>query len=105
MITYPGDANLRVIPGGAPGGQPSALWSSPEAGRLFGEWREHFDFVIIDSSAAASFAESGLIARLADGCVYVGQADRVLAGDVLRGAEAVTNAGCEIIGCVFNADH
>lgn len=117
MIPYSGDANLTVISGGAlggsgsqsgagaQGGQPSALWSSPVADRLFGEWRERFDYIIIDSSAAASFAESGLIARLADGCVYVGQADLVLARDVLRGAEAVTSAGCEIIGCVFNADH
>ena len=105
MITYSGDSNLTVIPGGALSGQPCTLCSSSSADRLFGEWRERFDYILIDSSAAASFAESGLMARLADGCIYVGQADLVLPRDVRRGAEAVTAAGCEIIGCVFNAEH
>ena len=105
MIPYSNDANLTVIPGGTLNRLPAALWSRPEAEKLFKEWRERFDYIIIDSASAASCSESGLIARLADGCIYVGQEDRELADDVRRGAETVTSAGCGILGCVYNAGH
>ena len=104
MISYQGDANLTLLPGGTLSGLPMTLWSNPEAEQLFKEWRERFDYILIDASAAGTFAESGLIARLADGCLYVGQANRVDAGDIRKGAAAVTAAGCRILGCVLNAD-
>ena len=94
-----------LLPGGTLSGLPTTLWSNPEAEQLFKEWRDRFDYILIDSSAAASCSESGLIARLADGCIYLGQEDRVQPGDVRKGAAAVTAAGCRILGCVFTADH
>lgn len=117
MISCQGDANLTLLPAGtvsgigaqsgsgAQSGLPTTLWSNPEAEQLFKEWRDRFDYILIDSSAAASCSESGLIARLADGCIYLGQEDRVQPGDVRKGAAAVTAAGCRILGCVFTADH
>ena len=105
MLPYRGDANLTLLPGGTLSGLPTTLWSNPEAEQLFKEWRDRFDYILIDSSAAASCSESGLIARLADGCIYLGQEDRVQPGDVRKGAAAVTAAGCRILGCVFTADH
>ena len=97
--------NLILIPGGALNGLPAALWSGSEADRLFREWRDSFDYIFIDSSAAASASDSALIARLADGCVFVTQTDRVDKAAVRKGAGAVSDAGCEIIGCILNADH
>ena len=105
MVPCNNEKNLTLIPGGALNGLPAALWSGSEADRLFREWRDSFDYIFIDSSAAASVSDSALIARLADGCVFVTQADRVDKAAVRKGAGAVSDAGCEIIGCILNADH
>ena len=105
MVPCNNEKNLILIPGGALNGLPAALWSGSEADRLFREWRDSFDYIFIDSSAAASASDSALIARLADGCVFVTQTDRVDKAAVRKGAGAVSDAGCEIIGCILNADH
>ena len=102
LVPYKDRKHLTILPGGKPIDNPTPLWSSPYAEELLKSLRDKYDYVIIDAPPSAIVSDASLIARFADGCVFVVRQD--YAGvDVLReGMEMFTGTGCRLLGCVLN---
>lgn len=104
MIPYAKNNNLTLLPGGKLSAIPATLWSSPAAVQLFKELEADFDYVLIDSPASASISDSGLLARFADGYVYVVRKGYAQLPVLRKGMGTLSNFGCKAIGSVLNAD-
>ena len=106
MVPYAENSKLTVIPGvpgyHVTGADAAALWSCPAAEQFFRNLSVQYDYILIDAAASASIADSGMIARLADGFVYVVQENHADSDTLRRGADAVCKNGCAMIGSVLN---
>lgn len=63
--------NLFVIPSGAHVPDPGELIGSLRMRELVSHLRPHFDWIVIDTPPAVQFADSGVIANLCDGVLFV----------------------------------
>ena len=104
MIPYTKNGNLILLPGGKLSAIPATLWSSAAAEQLFKQLDADFDYILIDSSASASLSDSGLLAKFADGYVYVVKKAYAQLPALRKGVETLSNCGCRAIGSVLNAD-
>lgn len=77
--------NLSVLPSGPVPPSPTELLSSHRIEELLIEGARHFDTVIVDSPPVLGLADAPLLAALADGVVFVVEANRNRRGS-LRGA-------------------
>ena len=104
MIPYAKNSSLTLIPGGKLNAIPATLWSSTAAEQFFKQLKDDFDYILIDSSASASLSDSGLLAKFADGYVYVVKKAYAQLPVLRKGVETLSNCGCRAIGSVLNAD-
>jgi receptor protein-tyrosine kinase len=104
MVPYAKNCSLTLIPGGKLSAIPATLWSSTAAEQFFKQLKDDFDYILIDSSASASLSDSGLLAKFADGYVYVVKKAYAQLPALRKGVETLSNCGCRAIGSVLNAD-
>ena len=95
------DGELIVLPGGAAVESPYELWSGQAAGKLFEKLRGHFDYIIVDAPQSAVVAETGLIAELADACLFLIRRDCARFDEICEGAETFEESDCRFLGCVM----
>ena len=58
--------------------------------------------MIIDAPPSAIVSDASLIARIADGCVYVVRQDYAGVNTLREGMEMFNGTGCKLLGCVLN---
>ena len=97
------DGELIVLPGGAAVESPYELWSGQAAGKLFEKLRGHFDYIIVDAPQSAVVSETGLIAELADACLFLIRRDCARFDEICEGAETFEESGCRFLGCVMRS--
>ena len=102
IMPYKNRKHLAILPGGKAIDNPTALWSSEHATQLLSKLRENSDYVIIDAPPSAVVSDASLIARNADGCVYVVRQDYAEINTLREGMEMFTGTGCRLLGCVLN---
>ena len=67
--------NLDIIPGGPIPPNPTELVSGPALSKAIAQFKEKYDYIIMDTAPIGMVTDSALIARNADLCVYVCRAD------------------------------
>ena len=97
------DGELIVLPGGAAVESPYELWSGQAAGRLFEKLRGHFDYIIVDAPQSAVVSETGLIAEVADACLFLIRRDCARFDEICEGAETFEESDCRFLGCVMRS--
>ena len=102
LTPYKGRKHLAIIPGGTPTDNPTALWGDESTRRLLNKLRDKSDYVIIDAPPSAIVSDASLIARIADGCVYVVRQDYAGVNTLREGMEMFNGTGCKLLGCVLN---
>ena len=100
--SYRNRKHLHILPGGIPVDNPTAFWSKSSTEKLLKKLRERFDYVIIDAPPSAIVSDASLIARIADGCVYVVRQDYAGIDTLREGMEMFSGTGCKLLGCVLN---
>ncbi|HWG38890.1 MAG TPA: GNVR domain-containing protein [Terriglobales bacterium] len=91
--------HLDLVPcedGAAQPLQPRALAS------LLEHWREHYDYVLVDSDAGRSSGEAVLLSALVDGVVVVLRWGRTRMSEAQQLAEELARAHAPLLGTVFN---
>ena len=104
-------SRLTILPGGTAGnpsdgaaaGSPYELWSGQAAGELFEKFRENYDYVIVDAPQSAVVSETGLIADLADACLFLIRRDCARFDEICEGVETFEESGCRFLGCVMRS--
>ena len=94
---------LAVLPGDAAVESPYALWCGKAAGEVIEKLRGGFDYVIIDAPQSAVVSETGLIAELADACLFVIRRDCAGFDEICEGVETFEESDCRFLGCVMRS--
>lgn len=102
LLPYKNRKHLALLPGGRPIDNPTALWSNGYTEELHNKLRDNCDYVIIDAPPSAIVSDASLIARHADGCVFVVRQDYAGIDTLREGMEMFTGTGCKLLGCVLN---
>lgn len=102
LTPYKDRKHLAILPGGVPIDNPTALWSNEHTEKLIRALKEKSDYVIIDAPPSAVVSDSSLIARIADGCVFVVRQDYAGVDTLREGMEMFNGTGCKLLGCVLN---
>src|ERR1700744_1109347 len=72
--TTPNNPNLHLIPGGPVPPYPSELLGSQRMHTLMQEWREEFDFIVVDSPPVLPVTDAQLLEEMADATVLLARA-------------------------------
>lgn len=67
--------NLDILPGGPVPPNPTELVAREHLDRAIEELKKHYDYIILDTAPIAMIADTSIISRVADMCVYVCRAD------------------------------
>jgi polysaccharide biosynthesis transport protein len=97
------DKNVSVLPSGPPSPNAPTLLARTEVAALFDRLRQHFRWVLVDSSPLASVTDALLLARHADMTVLVIQHDKVDKKIVKRNLAALRRVTPNVLGAVLNA--
>jgi len=99
---HPHIAGLSVIwPGPLPP-NPTRLLRSDRLPRLLAQLREHFDRVVIDTSPISVGADASIVVGLADGVLYVVDAQRTSRSRVRAGLAQLETSRAALLGVVVN---
>jgi non-specific protein-tyrosine kinase len=94
------DGRLRILPGGAPPRNPSALLSSDRMRRLLVRLAEEADLVVLDTPPMLLVSDAIPLVGQATGVVLVGRLGRTTRDAVRRLTEVISNAGGVLLGVV-----
>lgn len=67
--------NLDILPGGPVPPNPTELVAREHLDHAIEELKKHYDYIILDTAPIALIADTTIIGRVADMCVYVCRAD------------------------------
>jgi polysaccharide biosynthesis transport protein len=71
ILSVPNNPNLYLLPSGPAPPYPAELLGSPRMHSLMEEWREEFDFVVVDSPPVLPVTDAQLLEELADATVLL----------------------------------
>ncbi len=99
-IRHTNTENLYVITAGAHA-NPDLL-ESDAYGQLIAFAREHYDYVLTDTTAISVSMEGVVAAAACDSAILVAESGVVSAGDVDTAVQKLKRAGCPVFGIVLN---
>lgn len=94
--------DLSVLPSGPIPPNPQELFGRPALTDLLVSLNESFDVILIDTSAAADFADAQIVAARAGAAVVLARKNHSLVDLVSRQTESLSRSGVEVIGTVLN---
>ena len=95
--------SLSLLLAGSTVPNPGALLSSNRMRFLVDLLSEEFDVVLFDSPPAGTISDSGAVATLSDGVIFVIRAGYARLGEIKRAQEHTTSVQTPIVGTVINA--
>ena len=93
---------LSLITAGAAPPNPSELLASERMHWILSKLQAHADFVLLDSPPCLNYADAFLLARIADGVLYVVRAGHQEKSSQHRVQKQLQQAKAWILGVVFN---
>lgn len=93
---------LSVLPAGAQPPNAQELLSRPAFAQLVTQLQDSFDVIIIDSPAAAHCADAQAIAARTGAALLVARKNLSPASRLAATAQAITQAGAQLVGSVLN---
>ncbi len=102
-VTRPSEvANLVLVPSGPVPLSPTELISSPRLEQILQEAAKDFDVVLIDSPPILGLADAPMIAALADGVIFVVEADRSRRGALKMALRRLRAVRPVLLGAVLS---
>lgn len=96
---------IFVLPAGTPNQNATRALNSPAMAKTFIDLLRDYDFVVCDSTAVLSVADTLPLTRMTDGAVVVARVGKTRRAQLAAAAEAVGDAGGEVTGLVLNGVH
>lgn len=94
--------NLYFVPSGEVLENPIALLCSPKMNSLLQDLKDGFDYIIVDSPALSTTADTNIVATRMDGAVLVVEYNESYKNQLQSCSEALEAAGANILGVVMN---
>jgi receptor protein-tyrosine kinase len=102
MLLDPGIGNLRVLASGPTPRNPAELLAGPYCRQLIDGLRALADFVIVDTPPVLAVADASILARLADGAIFVVDGENTKRSTIAQSRSQLNTAGGRILGVVYN---
>ena len=93
---------LTLLPAGPIPPNPAELLNSSRVRDIFGQLREQFDLVLIDSPPVLPVTDAAILSQYADATLLLAAAGQTRRGDLHRAAEKLDQVGATILGIVLN---
>ena len=100
MVKRPG-ASFDLLPAGSLPPSPTELVSSPRMAQLLEHFADIYDVVIIDSPPVLGLADAPMLASIADGTVFVIEAERGRSGSLKAALRRLRSMDPRILGAVL----
>lgn len=97
-----GKRNLWLVTAGTAEMPPTTVLNPARLHALFSELRAQFDYVLLDTAPVASFAESLLLAQMADGAILVVGSNSTRRESARVVKESLDTAKVTLLGVVLN---
>jgi len=94
--------NLDVLPSGIVPPNPLELLASNRFKLAIEELKKHYEYIIIDSAPVVAVSDPRVLARIADGVVFVVKADETTHQLAKKGVKRLLDIDTHIIGTVLN---
>jgi receptor protein-tyrosine kinase len=94
---------LSLLPAGAPPPNPQELLSRARFSMLLHDLRSQYDVILIDTPPAALYADAQTVAFRAGNAIVLARKDHTRVADTKSVIRALSDAGANVIGTVFNA--
>ena len=94
--------NLSFIARGKNKGDPGDLLLSTQLDYYLGQWRQAFDYVLIDSSPVFAAADAGSLAPRVDGTLFLVRSHHSSAKVTREALEQLVQRRGKVIGVIFN---
>lgn len=94
--------NLEIITSGPNSPNPVALLNSEKMKQLLDEWRQAYDYVLIDTPPVGVIADAQGLVNHVDSAIFVAGIDRATRGSVERAMEILRGSQCSLAGFVAN---
>lgn len=95
--------NLDVITSGLiSSSNPAVLLDSPKMKQLLDEWRNVYDYVLLDTAPITVTADAQSLGKHADSIIFVAALDRTNREPVAQALESLQRSKCSISGLVVN---
>ena len=95
--------NLFFMPAGPLPPDPSELLSSASMRGLLAQWREEYDFIVVDSSPILSVTDAVMLSVEVEAVILVVRAGQTAVGALRRSRDLLLNVKADILGIVLNA--
>ena len=95
-------SNLWLITAGAQGKEPNGALNPARLRARFSELREEFDFILVDTPPASSYADAVLLGQLADGIILVVGSNSTRREPARIAKESFEAAKIPMLGAVLN---
>ena len=100
MVERPG-ASFDLLPAGSLPPSPTELVSSPRMAQVLEHFADIYDVVIIDSPPVLGLADAPMLASIADGTVFVIEAERGRSGSLKAALRRLRSMDPRILGAVL----
>jgi Mrp family chromosome partitioning ATPase len=97
------ELNLNVLPCGESLENPLDLIASPRFPQALNGLRQSYDMIVIDTPPVELVSDALLIARLADGLIYVVKAGETPVAMIQRGLDRIQGTGVTLLGVALNS--
>lgn len=94
--------NLWVVPAGPPPPNPSELLGSQRMEELIERFREHFQFIVIDTPPVNSATDAAVLSPSVDGTILVIEHGRTSYPALVHAQESLDMVGAKVLGVVMN---
>ena len=102
LIPYNDKGRLLVLGGYESNNNPPELLSSDTFRKLLEKLKGMADFVIIDTPPSAVVSDASIIAKHADGCLFVVRQDYAKLDSLQEGMDMMSGTGAHVVGTVLN---
>ena len=103
VLPVPDFPNLFVLPAGPSPSNPVELLDSDSLRKLLKEWRNQYDYVIIDSPPTLSVTDAVVISPEVDAVVMVIRSGETTKDAIRRSRDTLYQVNAKIVGIVMNA--
>jgi len=93
---------LHVLPSGRVPPNPLELLASNSFKLVIDTLKEHYEYIIIDSAPVGAVSDARVLARIADGVVFVVKADATSHQLAKKGVKKLLELNAHIVGTVLN---
>ena len=102
FVQHSGLQNLWMLPAGIKPPFPAEILGSQRMGELLINWREDFDFIVLDTPPILSVTDAVVLSRIADAVLVVVRSEKTTRQSLLRAKEILRKAQAPVIGVVVN---